>query len=663
MAQATNTSVGQILTSGDFTGTGGSPTLINTGVNAGSYPAVRTVHVDTKGRLTWANGTIDYPLFQPYLVDATDSVRGLMQIGASNNGYVLNVSSGEISFTYPDASATQKGIFKPGTGLSITANTLNADFSALQVATKSSKGVIKTGSGIQSNSGTVSIDNEQLPVASSTVKGIAQAGTGFSISAGLLSLNYGAIAATTSTYGPVQPSGYIKVDANGVLSADTAQLYADEPLATTSSKGMVITGTNINNTSGEISVNTATDTVKGVFSIGDGIAQGTRVLVSDPYDGTPGIVALDRFSFATPTVAGLVRSGWSTGVSGSGVMNLSPGWAAAGWKGLVQIGSGLAVNAGNVTLAESTRLAASDTNLGLVKVNTAQGLSVAGDGTLSFTLGTFPEATTTQKGILQVGTGLTIDGTQTLEIPLATATTKGVLKGTTGGAINPDQFGEIFVGNASTTNLGVVKPHGSLGSKITFAGDGTISVDLTSLPVASAAVKGIAQVTESDGFTVSGGVLSYDKRFASTTVAGICQGDTTTIMSGGGVVYVNATEKAKYQLSSYTLRTKVLGFAPYAQANNVSQISLKEDVQTTTFQISNANGTSYTLPSGTLTTNPPVGSIFKLIITQDATGGASITPSSVLGTTINTAANKITYIKYVVVGANKAIPVEIYTGI
>jgi hypothetical protein len=52
-----------------------------------------------------------------------------------------------------------------------------------------------------------------------------------------------------------------------------------------------------------------------------------------------------------------------------------------------------------------------------------------------------------------------------------------------------------------------------------------------------------------------------------------------------------------------------------------------------------------------------------LIITQDATGGASITPSSVLGTTINTAANTITYIKYAVVSTNKAVPVKIVTGI
>jgi len=126
--------------------------------------------------------------------------------------------------------------------------------------------------------------------------------------------------------------------ANGVatLDANTLVPAAQLPLATTTTAGAVIVGTNLDVSSGTISVATGTSSAKGVLQVG------TNLSVSD------GVVSV---ATATDSALGVAQAGTNIDVS-SGVFSVKTG--SANDKGVLQVGTNLSVANGVVSVATGT---------------------------------------------------------------------------------------------------------------------------------------------------------------------------------------------------------------------------------------------------------------------------------------------------------------------
>lgn len=610
MAQATNTTVGQIVLSGDLYGDdANSPTLVPSGVTEGTYTGFKNtgtaipsapyysyaMHVDSKGRITYAK-----------------------EYG--------------VSISLDDTTTSSKGIARAGTGITSTSGVWSIDN-----ATTSSKGKLQAGSGLDTVDGTLYCSYYGAPLASGSVFGASQSGLHMNMTNGALTVDFANLIASDTVPGTVKVGSNLTIQGDGTLSIN------DRQDATNSSKGYIRIGARLDVTNGILSIPDGSTSFQGKLQVGDGL------------NVTSGVVSLNRTSYATNTVAGLVKTGWSTGISGSGVVNLSPGWAAVGYKGAVSVGAGIAVSNASISLSEPTRKAATSSQAGLVTVASANGLSVDGTGAVNFNASTLSDATSSVKGVIQADSTYFTFSSGIISTKYADGSTWGVVKcdGSTIYELNGILYGKTI---SETGNLtpGLVK----VGAGFTVTG-GVLSTNQDAIPEATDVVKGKISVDTSNGLSITSGVLAFDQRHADNTNLGIAKGDGSTVTLSGGVL---AAVTTNVELSSaYTLRTANLAIAPVALNPATTTISLQEDVETVTLLAT--NGTAYTLPSGTLTTNKPIGSIFKLMITQNSTGGATFTPSSVLGTSINTGANTTTYIKYAVVATNKAVPVEIFTGI
>jgi hypothetical protein len=181
------------------------------------------------------------------------------------------------------------------------------------VATTTNTGVVRTGTAATTNiavdgSGTISV-----PVATNSVKGVASFSTGTSVTGGVVTVDTAAVAAnlplaTTTTAGVVRTgtasSTNIVVDGSGTISV---------PVATNSIKGVVSTGTaattHINiGPDGVISVPAATNSVKGVASFSTGLVVNAGVVTVD----TAAVAA--NLPVATTTTLGVVKSSLSSNI-------------------------------------------------------------------------------------------------------------------------------------------------------------------------------------------------------------------------------------------------------------------------------------------------------------------------------------------------------------
>ena len=108
--------------------------------------------------------------------------------------------------------------------------------------------------------------------------------------------------------------------------------------------------------------------------------------------------------------------------------------------------------------------AATSSSLGLVKVGT--GLSIDGSGTLNLSLFS---ATTNTLGAIKVGQTLSISNDGILDVPSASTTVKGIIQVGTG--LNADNNGILNTNIASTTVLGAIK----VGDNLTIENDGTLN--------------------------------------------------------------------------------------------------------------------------------------------------------------------------------------------
>lgn len=294
-----------------------------------------------------STGTISVNADTIILNTATTSRVGVVQIGnflTIDSNAVLSVNTTTVaqaigSSALTTATATQLGGVKIGDYLSINSNavlTVNTTTLApvlvaigLTTATRTVLGGIKVGNNLNSRAdgtldadypstaqyvsgtpGTVTIDPGSFRLESNGAVYLNTASNNYvggirislddwfimngpylNLKANDLIDNYKSASrnfATTSSYGFVQvnSSSYITVT-NGVLDLNTASLYQRLiPDATTSTKGLVTIGNNINVNSGTISVATGSTSTLGIVKIGPGLRLDSNGAVIPDYSYT-----------------------------------------------------------------------------------------------------------------------------------------------------------------------------------------------------------------------------------------------------------------------------------------------------------------------------------------------------------------------------------------
>lgn len=287
--------------------------------------------------------------------------------------------------------------------------------------------------------------------------------------------------ATTTSKGIVQIGENINVN-TGVISV---------PNATTGSKGAMQVGSNLNVSDGVVSVPDATLLNKGVVTVGSG-------LTIDQH--TPGVVTLVE---ASENVIGGVKVGESLTMGNNSKLNVDH--ATTSDYGAVKIGDNLETdsngalqvkNAEAGTVKGAVTIDSMTSNLtllnGVLDVPTGtknnKGVLQVGDN-LSVNGGVVdvPTASTVSKGVmtidatnpqanplsltngvldLNIGDTLTVSGGD-LDVKTMSASQKGVAAPLLGGAVTVSQAGELDVRNASTSQKGAVTLGSTFGTQQT----------------------------------------------------------------------------------------------------------------------------------------------------------------------------------------------------
>lgn len=251
---------------------------------------------------------------------------------------------------------------------------------------------------------------------------------------------------------------------------------------------------------------------------------------------------------ASPSQRGIAAVAGPLQVSSS-VVSMTQN-ATTSVAGLFSVNSPLIATDGVISIDETALPTASGSVKGLMQVGS--GLSVTA-GVLSRTDGN--DATYSTKGIVQVGTGFSASsGVISVSYGDATNLAKGLVQ--IGSGLNVSG-GVISIPLASGSNLGIAQP--STGFNVS---SGVIT------PVtATGAVSGVVRIQEGNGLTVSGGTITISQPDASGAVKGIVQAGSGFSISGGVLSYTSAGDattstKGIVQInsSSYlTISSGVLG--------------------------------------------------------------------------------------------------------
>ena len=385
-----------------------------------------------------------------FVPDATRTSKGIVQIGDN-----INVSAGEISV--PKATLNNFGVVYPGVGVSIPQN--QAGVINLNTATENTIGGVKVGDNLDvENDGTISV-----PVATHTSKGVV---TTDSQNSGL-DFEYSALGDTGSLKVNTENPLYINTQTNkvGIKLGNTmainssGQLESDIPVATYTSFGKVTTDnltSGLALTSGVLSVNKG-DTLS--------IDQNNKLDVKTMTASQKGVSA--------PLLNGAIT------VNNSGEIDVRN--ATTSLKGAVTLGSTFGTQqtdtvptcadvynnfAPKATENFAVRADAPDANgdSQLYKID-AQGVRtnltpvVQGGGSV-----TVPDATTTSKGIVQIGNNISVSNGE-ISVPVGSNSQMGVVTaGTNTSIVN----GEVRVADASTSNKGVVQTSNTIDGNSTY---------------------------------------------------------------------------------------------------------------------------------------------------------------------------------------------------
>jgi len=294
---------------------------------------------------------------------------------------------------------------------------------------------------------------------------------------------------------------------------------------------------------------------------------------------------------ATTTIAGDIQlAGDLTGSA------TSPALANSGVTAGYYSAASITVDSkGRITDISANLPVASTSVKGVMQVGS--GLSVTG-GVVSFS---GADTTTGSKGIMQVGSGLSVTG-GVVSVSDATALTKGVMQvgsglSVTGGVVS-------FSGaDATTSTKGIVQ----IGSGLSVTG-GVISVNLSGvIPDATTSSKGIVQV--GSGLAVTGGVISVPDATVGVKGAVTTADNTNIAISAGGVISVGTNIPKLNTTNTYTAAQWVASTALTSSANITANLALSN-----VFTLTLAHNTTLT------PTSLGVGK-FTFIVKQNATGG------------------------------------------
>lgn len=527
MAIATESVQGTVLLAGDLAGgvSASSPELTPTGVKPGEYKWA-SVTVDAKGRVLYASegraGTI--PL-------ATKDSHGIIRIGK----YITSTpgADGRPVISVKKASKTDYGVVLLGNGFDFddATDTTWLKYPAATVTHRGRVFVPESGH-LDITDGVVTV-----PVGSKDTHGLVTgtANGSITLSGDTLLLNTSFLSypnATTTTTGVVRVP-----TANGLSVTDDVVNYDSSAFTTTatgstSTKGLVQVGSGFAVNSGTISVPAATTTTPGV-------ARGNA-----EFENTSGVLSYQVV--ASPSVRGLVKIGSNIGIS-NGFLNRGAGDATTTTKGLVQIGAnGLAMVSGQLVMTTAT---------------TSLAGRVRGDATFTHTDGTLSQstpATTSVRGLVKVGSELSVTSDGTL-------------------SYTPRE--------ASTSSRGIAQ----IGSGLTVS-NGVVSTDLS---LATTTVKGIFR--PGYGLTINNGVIELEKAGASGVTAGGVQSGTSMLVFSNGALSFDPTPLVTLTSNHFT---RAQGFEPKVVVNTNN---------TATFDLSTGNHFELTEnPTATVTINAPV---------------------------------------------------------
>lgn len=346
------------------------------------------------GNVTLNNGIIDVPT-------ATTSTKGVVSVGDN-----LEVSGGRVSV--PTADSTTKGVV---TVDALTGNlTLNNGVIDVPTGSKNAKGVLQVGSHLSVSGGMVDV-----PLADDLGGAYGVVAPGLNSAVTCSQGEIDVKTATTSTKGVVTLANSVTSGdtshvptADAVYNAITGASVAD---ATTTSKGIVQIGSNIDVANGVISVPTANgSTTYGVVRLGSN---------SNLSMGNDGII--DVYT-GTKNNKGVLQVGTNLSVA-SGVVDVPD--ADTTTKGVIEVGDNLIVSSGRV----SVPLAGGSSSVAGVVAIDSTNTPLYTDHNDNEIL-KIRDATTTSKGIVQVGSGLTVSG-GTISVPSATTSTPGIVTKTT----------------------------------------------------------------------------------------------------------------------------------------------------------------------------------------------------------------------------------------
>ena len=238
-------------------------------------------------------------------------------------------------------------------------------------------------------------------------------------------------------------------------------------------------------------------------------------------------------------------------------------------KGVVQIGSGLNVTSGLISIADATT-----NSKGVIQVGS--GLNVTG-GLVSVDIPTvvanIPDATTNSKGVIQVGSGLAVNaGVLSLNAPDATTNSKGVVQ--VGAGMNVTG-GVISIVDATTNSKGIVQ----IGSGL------AVNAGVVTLVDATNSVKGGVTTADSANITITTGQIN--------TGTNIPKLNTVNIFT-------------KAYLSAQVTTTYAASWAPNLSLSNAFFMTLSGNL-------------SLLNP-----TNMVAGGVYKIVLRQDNTGARTI---------------------------------------
>lgn len=426
----------------------------NINVNAGviSVPSATTSSkgaVQIGDNITVSNGEISVP-------DATHLVKGAVKVGDN-----IDVSNGEISV--PRATNLNLGVVTPGAGLSV--NPVTPGVMSLNTATENVIGGVKVGDNLSvENDGTLSVPE-----------------------------------ATTNNFGVVKVGENLTIDSNDELVVKDAQPSLVKGAVTIDAQNSNLTLLN-----GVLDVPTGTKNNKGVLQVGDNLTvNGGVVDVPNATPTSKGVVGVESLDSGLSVVSGQlkVNNGDTLYFTNLNKLEVKRADDTLGGYGVVapKLNGGIKATNGEIELKDATTQAIGGVYLTNTITDGDTTHVPTADAVYDAITGQTPpqiaDATRNSKGIVQIGDNLEVSN-GLISVPQASRLARGVVK--VGSNLTVDSTdGTINVPTGSSSQPGILQ----VGSNLTDT-NGVVDV-----PTATDSTKGILSVDNTNGLTISSGVL------------------------------------------------------------------------------------------------------------------------------------------------------------